>query len=152
LITVQKLPPFQFVLFLVIISCLPVALYSWLRHSDGFRSALAAALDCGGDADTVGAILAALSGATVGKREIPMEWLNNRFLLRQWRKLHWNGCQTIYLTHVISADLIVFATHGYGPFRRVLLGSISKYLACLAPCAVLGCAFGRAFSLYCTPL
>lgn len=54
----------------------PVALYAWLRHPDDFRSALAAALDCGGDTDTVGAILGALSGAIVGKNGIPMEWLN----------------------------------------------------------------------------
>ena len=54
----------------------PVALYAWLRHPDDFRSALATALDCGGDTDTVGAILGALSGAVVGKRGIPIEWLN----------------------------------------------------------------------------
>ena len=54
----------------------PVALYTWLRHPDDFRTALAAALDCGGDTDTVGAILGALSGAVVGKTGIPIEWLN----------------------------------------------------------------------------
>jgi ADP-ribosyl-[dinitrogen reductase] hydrolase len=54
----------------------PVALYTWLRHPDDFRTALVAALDCGGDTDTVGAILGALSGAVVGKTGIPIEWLN----------------------------------------------------------------------------
>jgi ADP-ribosyl-[dinitrogen reductase] hydrolase len=54
----------------------PVALYAWLRHPNDFRSALTTALDCGGDTDTVGAILGALSGAVVGKSEIPVEWLN----------------------------------------------------------------------------
>ena len=53
----------------------PVALYAWLRHPDEFRTALGAALDCGGDTDTVGAILGALSGAVVGKKGIPIEWL-----------------------------------------------------------------------------
>ena len=53
----------------------PVALYAWLRHPDEFRTALAAAMDCGGDTDTVGAILVALSGAVVGKNGIPIEWL-----------------------------------------------------------------------------
>ena len=47
-----------------------------MRHPDEFRTALAAALDCGGDTDTVGAILGALSGAVVGKTGIPIEWLN----------------------------------------------------------------------------
>ncbi len=54
----------------------PVALYAWLRHPDEFRTALAAALDCGGDTDTVGAILGALSGAVVGKNGIPTEWVD----------------------------------------------------------------------------
>jgi ADP-ribosyl-[dinitrogen reductase] hydrolase len=53
----------------------PVALYAWLRHPDDFQTALIAALDCGGDTDTVGAILGALSGAVVGKSKIPVEWL-----------------------------------------------------------------------------
>jgi ADP-ribosyl-[dinitrogen reductase] hydrolase len=54
----------------------PVALYAWLRHPDDFRTALTAALDCGGDTDTVGAILGALSGVAVGKTAIPIEWVN----------------------------------------------------------------------------
>jgi hypothetical protein len=33
-------------------------------------------LDCGGDTDTVGAIAAALAGATVGEGGIPPEWLH----------------------------------------------------------------------------
>jgi len=53
----------------------PVALYAWLRHPDDFRMALTAALDCGGDTDTVGAILGALMGARLGRKAIPQEWL-----------------------------------------------------------------------------
>jgi ADP-ribosyl-[dinitrogen reductase] hydrolase len=53
----------------------PVALYAWLRHPDDFRTALIAVLDCGGDTDTVGAILGALMGARMGRRAIPQEWL-----------------------------------------------------------------------------
>lgn len=52
----------------------PVALYAWLRQPDNFHDSLLAALDCGGDTDTVGAILGALSGAGVGKNGIPNEW------------------------------------------------------------------------------
>lgn len=52
-----------------------VAVYSWLRHPGDFRSALTAVLDCGGDTDTVGAILGALMGASVGAKGIPAEWL-----------------------------------------------------------------------------
>jgi hypothetical protein len=55
----------------------PVALYAWLRHPGEFRAALISALECGGDTDTVAAILGALAGAVTGKSEIPAEWLAN---------------------------------------------------------------------------
>jgi hypothetical protein len=53
----------------------PVALYAWLRHPNDFRTDLLAVLDCGGDTDTVGAILGALMGAQSGRGAIPKEWL-----------------------------------------------------------------------------
>jgi len=53
----------------------PVAIYAWLRHANDFRSALTAALDCGGDTDTVGAIVGALMGAKTGRGAIPKDWL-----------------------------------------------------------------------------
>jgi ADP-ribosyl-[dinitrogen reductase] hydrolase len=54
----------------------PIAIYAWLRHPADFRTALTSALDCGGDTDTVGAIVGALAGASGGKLCIPDEWLN----------------------------------------------------------------------------
>jgi len=54
----------------------PVAIFVWLRHPDDFRTALTAALECGGDTDTVGAILGALMGANVGEQGIPEDWLD----------------------------------------------------------------------------
>lgn len=66
----------------------PIALYAFLLHSGDFRMALDAALDCGGDTDTVGAIVGALAGAQVGKQGIPAdliagiwEWLRSVALL-----------------------------------------------------------------------
>jgi ADP-ribosylglycohydrolase len=53
----------------------PVALFVWLRHPDDFRTALGAALDLGGDTDTVGAIVGALAGARLGARALPADWL-----------------------------------------------------------------------------
>ncbi|MEW6160425.1 MAG: ADP-ribosylglycohydrolase family protein, partial [Verrucomicrobiota bacterium] len=41
-----------------------------------FRAALISAMECGGDTDTVGAILGALIGANLGKEGIPQEWLD----------------------------------------------------------------------------
>jgi ADP-ribosylglycohydrolase len=55
----------------------PVALYAWLRHPGDFRLALTKAFECGGDTDTVGAILGALCGTTIGMKGIPAEWINN---------------------------------------------------------------------------
>jgi ADP-ribosyl-[dinitrogen reductase] hydrolase len=52
----------------------PVAVYAWLRHYGDFRATLEAALDCGGDTDTVGAIVGALAGGTVGAGGIPVDW------------------------------------------------------------------------------
>lgn len=54
----------------------PVALYAWLRHGGEYRTAMVAALDCGGDTDTVGAILGALCGAAHGAEAIPAEWID----------------------------------------------------------------------------
>jgi ADP-ribosylglycohydrolase len=54
----------------------PVAVYAWLRHYGDFRATVEAALDCGGDTDTVGAIAGALAGATVGEAGIPEAWLH----------------------------------------------------------------------------
>ncbi len=53
----------------------PVAVYAWFRHYGDFRATVEAALDCGGDTDTVGAIAGALAGATVGAAKIPEPWL-----------------------------------------------------------------------------
>jgi ADP-ribosyl-[dinitrogen reductase] hydrolase len=52
----------------------PVAIYAWIRHYGDFRATLEAALDCGGDTDSVGAIAGGLAGATVGEHGVPLEW------------------------------------------------------------------------------
>lgn len=52
----------------------PVALYGWLRHPDDFRAALTSVLECGGDADTTGAIVGGVAGAGLGPSAIPLEW------------------------------------------------------------------------------
>ncbi len=49
----------------------PVSIYAWWRHRGNFQAALEAAMNCGGDTDTVGAITGALSGADLGERGIP---------------------------------------------------------------------------------
>lgn len=54
----------------------PVALYAWLRHRGNFRAALESALNCGGDTDSVGAIVGALAGIEGGTAAIPGDWLS----------------------------------------------------------------------------
>src|SRR5205807_6865139 len=54
----------------------PVALYAWLCSPNKFRLALESALDCGGDTDTVAAIVGALTGISAGVRNIPPEWIH----------------------------------------------------------------------------
>ena len=54
----------------------PVAIYAWLHHPGSFRTAMINTLECGGDTDTVGAILGGLTGAAVRKQGIPRDWLD----------------------------------------------------------------------------
>ena len=65
----------------------PVALHAWLSHPADFRGAVIAAIECGGDTDTVAAITGAIAGAGVGKDGIPREWLDR---LVEWpRTIAW---------------------------------------------------------------
>jgi ADP-ribosylglycohydrolase len=54
----------------------PVAVHAWLSHHTDYRSAVLAAIRCGGDADTVAAVTGGIVGARVGKQGIPAEWLD----------------------------------------------------------------------------
>lgn len=48
----------------------PVALHAWLSHPRDLEAALAAAIGCGGDTDTVAAVTGAIVGAGVGRAGI----------------------------------------------------------------------------------
>ncbi len=54
----------------------PVALHAWLTNQRDFRSAVQAVIQCGGDADSTGAIVGGIVGASVGREGIPEEWLD----------------------------------------------------------------------------
>ncbi|HEX4453529.1 MAG TPA: ADP-ribosylglycohydrolase family protein [Kofleriaceae bacterium] len=53
----------------------PVCLHAWLRAPREFAGPVAAVIELGGDADTTGAIVGALAGASAGEGAIPREWL-----------------------------------------------------------------------------
>lgn len=53
----------------------PVAIYSWLRHSGDFEQTIEDVVRCGGDTDTMAAIAGALAGCECAERGIPSDWL-----------------------------------------------------------------------------
>lgn len=53
----------------------PVAIHAWLSHPGDFRGAVLAAIRCGGDTDTTGAITGAIVGSAVGEDGLPNDWL-----------------------------------------------------------------------------
>jgi ADP-ribosyl-[dinitrogen reductase] hydrolase len=64
-----------------------VALYCWLLSPADFRRAVETVIALGGDTDTTGAIVGAISGATVGAARIPTAWLAG---IVEWpRSLAW---------------------------------------------------------------
>ncbi len=53
----------------------PVALHAWLMHPASFAEALRAVIRCGGDTDTIGALLGGWMGSHLGEIAFPEEWL-----------------------------------------------------------------------------
>ena len=54
----------------------PTAIYSFLTQPDSFAQAVLYAVSLGGDADTIGAMTGAISGAYLGLESIPSNWRN----------------------------------------------------------------------------
>ena len=53
----------------------PVVIHAWLSHQRDFRKAVTAVIECGGDADTTGAIVGGIVGTGVGVDGIPHRWI-----------------------------------------------------------------------------
>lgn len=65
----------------------PLALYCWLRNPRSFRQAVEEVIALGGDADSTGAVVGGIAGATLGAGGIPADWLNG---LLEWpRSVAW---------------------------------------------------------------
>jgi ADP-ribosyl-[dinitrogen reductase] hydrolase len=70
-----------------ILHTMPVVVHAWTRHRRDFQSAVASAIECGGDTDTVAACVGGIVGAEVGAEGIPQPW---RERLLEWpRSTHW---------------------------------------------------------------
>jgi ADP-ribosyl-[dinitrogen reductase] hydrolase len=98
----------------------PVALYAWLRSPTDFREALISALDCGGDTDTVGAIVGALTGASAGKAGIPAEWLD--------RICEWPRSKTVLVQTAERLTELKAAGHCAGPVNYFWPGLLLRNL------------------------
>jgi len=57
-------------------NCVPTAIYCFLRYLDSFEKAVTYAVNLGGDADSLGAMTGAISGAYHGIQAIPAKWTN----------------------------------------------------------------------------
>jgi ADP-ribosylglycohydrolase len=116
----------------------PVALYGWLRHPHDFKMALTQTLDCGGDTDTVGAIVGALVGAGTGEGDIPTEWVDSV----------WEWPRSLSLIRDLAARLEQQSSqqNPVGPVRYFWPGLIFRNLVFLA--VVLLHGFRRLFPPY----
>lgn len=80
----------------------PVAIHASFVHQHDFRSAVTAVIQCGGDADSTGAIVGGIIGTAVGKEGIPSEWLDN---LLEWpRSVSWMERLGVQVDSSISSD------------------------------------------------
>jgi ADP-ribosylglycohydrolase len=65
----------------------PVVLHAWFRHPEQLRTGVLEVIDCGGDTDTMAAMLGGIIAARLGKEGIPPEWLSG---LWEWpRSVAW---------------------------------------------------------------
>lgn len=65
----------------------PTAIHAWLSHPSDYRAAVTVSIECGGDADTIAAIVGGIVGAGHGESSIPREWITP---LRDWpRSVGW---------------------------------------------------------------
>ena len=107
-----------------VLHTVPVALHAWLTNQRDFRSAVQAVIQCGGDADTTGAIVGGIVGASVGKEGIPEEWLDR---LIEWpRSTAWMERLGAQLDDTMQSGI---ATR---PIRLPVYGVIPRNLFFLA--------------------
>jgi ADP-ribosylglycohydrolase len=73
-----------------VLHTVPIAIHCWLSHPDDIAAALPAVIACGGDTDTVAAIVGGIIGARVGPEGIPEHWKTG---LIEWpRSISWITC------------------------------------------------------------
>lgn len=84
----------------------PTAIYSFLRNIHSFEDAVTYAVSLGGDADTIGAMTGAISGAYHGSEMIPQRWrgkVERRKYIEDLAKKLWE----VRAEHCKSADSLL---------------------------------------------
>ena len=90
-----------------------MALHAWLTNQRDFRSAVSAVIQCGGDADTTGAIIGGIVGASVGREGIPEEWLDR---LVEWpRSTAWTEKLAAQLDSTMQSVVATLPVYGVVP-------------------------------------
>ncbi len=109
-------------------SSLAVALQIWLRHHGDAKQAITEAVRCGGDTDTVGAIVGGMVGARVGRNGLPREWLDR---LADWpRSVGWMESLCAQLNRCRAAGSRQRPNYVFYPFALARnLGFIAVVLA-----------------------
>jgi ADP-ribosyl-[dinitrogen reductase] hydrolase len=82
----------------------PVAIHAWLSNQNDFQSAIMRTVECGGDTDSVAAMVGGIVGAAVGKEGIPSEWLNR--LCEPSRSIKWMERLSIQLELSIQTGIV----------------------------------------------
>lgn len=81
----------------------PVAVHACLRYHDDFRTAIEQTILCGGDTDSVAAIVGGILGAGTSVDAIPQDWLNG---LCEWpRSVTWMRELSMQLAESIEGDV-----------------------------------------------
>ena len=83
-----------------VVDSVAVAIRIWLAYPDDIEQALIRAVSCGGDSDTLAAIVGGIVGARCGAAGIPARWRDG---LREWpRSVTWMrklGCELADVSH-----------------------------------------------------
>lgn len=84
-----------------VVDTVGVAIRIWLNHPESFENALIEAVSCGGDADTLAAIVGGIVGARCGDTGIPTRWREG---LCEWpRSVAWMGALSRELAAVMHS-------------------------------------------------
>jgi len=103
-----------------ILHTVPAALFCWLRSPGDLRSSIEDIIRMGGDADSTGAIVGGLAGATVGAGAIPASWVEGL----------WDAPRTVAWMRRLGARLArTFPEGGEGERR----GPISLFWPAIVP-------------------